>query len=149
MSIDEILSGMQKMMKEQEAIYHRVASGFGFSDTAHWILYMLYYSKEAITQYDLRTQGDFPKQTVNTAIASLVRDELIELKQTDENRKTKRILLTEKGIEAARCVVVPLREAEWRAMQRLSEDELQSLMRLSVKLIGALREETEKIIKAN
>lgn len=51
----------------------------GFSDTAFWILYLLCKEERTYTQNDLADELCIAKQTVNSAIAKLVKEGYVEL----------------------------------------------------------------------
>lgn len=136
---------IEQQRKEQDFIYHNVAVKFGLSDTAMWVLYNVYASKNVITQQELCRQCFFPKQTVNTAITCLSKNGYVELEVIPGTRNQKKILLTEKGNMLAEDTIAPLIEAESRAYSALSHEELETYLEMTTRLTVSLREETEKI----
>lgn len=88
-----------------------------------------------VTQQELCRQCFFPKQTVNTAIARLCKNDCMSLEVIPGTRNQKKILLTGKGTEFAEKTVGRLVEAE----------ELQAYLDMTARLTAALREETEKL----
>lgn len=145
MDLLSIISQIEQQLKEQDAIYHNVAVKFGLSDTAMWVLYEAHISETPITQQELIKQCFFAKQTVNTAVASLVKKGHVVLKSVDGSGRQKQIFLTESGEKLAKATAEPLIEAECRAYSVIERDKLIEYLHMTEKLTAALREETEKI----
>ena len=145
MSIRNYIELIEQQRKEQDAIYHNVAVKYGLSDTAMWVLYNIYIAEETITQQELCRQCFFAKQTVNTAITSLVKNGYVELESIIGTRNHKRILLTEKGIRLADETIKPLVEAEDKAYAVLDSEEIKAYLEMTTRLTVSLREETGKL----
>lgn len=149
MKIADYIEQIEQQRKEQDFIYHNVAVQFGLSDTAMWVLYNVYASKDVITQQELCRQCFFAKQTVNTAITSLSKNGYVELEAIPGTRNQKKILLTEKGNKLAKATVAPLIEAESRAYSALSREELEAYLEMTTRLTVSLREETNELHREN
>lgn len=145
MSTTDLIWRIEQQQKEQNRIYHNTAVRYGLSDTDMWILYSVYTDVDAITQQELCRQCFFPKQTVNTAIARLIKNGHVILEAIPGTRNQKKILLTGKGTELAEKTVGHLIEAEERAYAALTPEELQAYLDMTSRLTAALREETEKL----
>lgn len=74
-----LLEQMNRQFNECNALYHELAVHYGVSDTVFWLLYTLYNSSEPQTQNRLCMEWNLPKQTMNSAVASMVRQGLLEL----------------------------------------------------------------------
>lgn len=140
---------IEQQMKEQDSIYHNVAVKYGLSDTAMWVLYEVYISEVPVTQQELSKSCFFAKQTVNTAVASLVKKGYAVLESAERCGRQKRIYLTDMGKGLAKMTVEPLIEAECKAYAVLDEDELKSYLDMTERLTEALRIETEKLEGVN
>ena len=149
MSIRNFIELIEQQRKEQDAIYHNVAVKYGLSDTAMWVLYNIYLAEDAITQQELCRQCFFAKQTVNTAITSLIKNGYVELESIIGTRNHKRILLTEKGIRLADVTIKPLVESENKAYAVLDSEEIKAYLDMTTRLTVSLREETEKLEGVN
>ena len=68
-----LLEQMNRQFNECNALYHELAVHYGVSDTVFWLLYTLYNSSEPQTQNRLCMEWNLPKQTMNSAVASMVR----------------------------------------------------------------------------
>ncbi len=145
MDIENYIKQIEQQMKEQDSIYHSAAVKYGLSDTALWILYHVSDMSEIYTQQDLCQQCFFSKQTVNTAVNSLIKSGCARLEAIDGSRNRKRIILTEKGRELTENTTDNLKRVEIKAYGKLSDDELKAFLDISVKLNGFLREETDKL----
>ena len=138
--IGEQLAAFDRLYKEMDEGYHLYAKGRGLSDTALWLLYSLYERGAAQSQRELCSAWHYPPQTVNSAIKALEERGLVELATIPGNRKNKQVLLTPKGEEEARRVVLPLMEAERAAFRDLGEAEREALLSLTRRYVGLLWE---------
>ena len=86
-----------------------------------WAFYCISKSDEDQTQQDLCRRGCYAKQTINTAIAGLAKDGLVELIPVPGTRNCKKIHLTPNGRALADRTARPLKAAEEQAYGRLSE----------------------------
>ena len=145
MEIRDVIFRIERERKEQNAIYHAAAAKFGLTDSELWFFYCLSELDEDQTQQDLCRRGCYAKQTINTAIAGLAKDGLVELIPVPGTRNCKKIHLTPKGIALADRTARPLKAAEEKAYGRLSEAELSAYLETLRKLNEYLREETEKL----
>lgn len=147
MNIVEFAKAIEKQRKERDSIYHYAAQSCGLSDTALWVVYIVSDWGEPCTQYDLCHQFFYPKQTINTAIKSLMRGGYVVLEVIAGTRNRKKIILTEKGEELAKNTADKLRDAELCAYLKITQEERTCYLELTVKLISYLREETGRVFK--
>lgn len=145
MNIREIIQRIERNQKERNSIYHEVATKYNLSETALWILYYISEFDEDQTQQDLCRRGCYAKQTINTAIAGLAKEGVVELIPVPGTRNHKIIHLTQKGRALADRTAGPLKAAEEKAYGRFSEAELSAYLETIGKLNEYLREETEKL----
>lgn len=145
MEIRDVIFRIEQERKEQNAIYHAAAAKFGLTDSALWVFYCISESDEDQTQQDLCRRGCYAKQTINTSIAGLAKDGLVELIPVPGTRNCKKIHLTPNGRALAARPARPLKAAEEQAHGRLSEAELSTYLQTLGKLNEYLREETEKL----
>ena len=133
--IRKILSDYNSLIKENDSIYRAAAKSSGISEAAFWILYMIRESGEDFTQNRICSEIHIPKQTVNSALSSLLKDGFIYLEQMSD-RRSKKIILTDKGKALAESTVDTVIEAECKAFSGLETDERKEL-------IGLFRKYTE------
>ena len=133
--IRKILSDYNSLIKENDSIYRAAAKSSGISEAAFWILYMIRESGEDYTQNRICSEIHIPKQTVNSALSSLIKDGYICLEQMSD-RRSKKIILTDKGKALAESTVDTVIEAECEALSGLETDEKKEF-------IGLFRKYTE------
>ena len=100
---------------------------------------------EVYTQNALAEMWYFPKQTVNSAIAGLVKTGYIRLEQIAGARNSKAVKLTEQGLDVCKRLVNPLVHAELSALLKMSEEERRMFLELSDKQQRFLRAELDAV----
>ena len=128
-----------QLIKEMDDLYRVYAKNCNLSETAFWILYCIRErEEEAFTQREICEYWFYTPQTVNSALKNM----------TEEgNRKNKRIYLTEKGKETVDRIVVPLMEAERRALAAIGEQEAEIFLKTMKKHTEFFREEIEELTR--
>ena len=147
MNIANFIQQIELQRKEQDSLYHSVAVKFGLSDTSMWVLYLVSETDKDLTQQDLCKQSFYAKQTINTAINSLVKNGFVELIPIPGTRNHKKVRLTDTGRELVKGTTNRLKIAEQNAYGKLTEEELQVYLDITSRFTDYLREETEKLIQ--
>ncbi|HIZ54777.1 MAG TPA: MarR family transcriptional regulator [Firmicutes bacterium] len=137
--ITDTLAAFNQLYKEMDEIYHLYAKKYGISDATLWLMYSLCENDTAFTQRELCSAWHYPRQTINSALKGLEKQELIVLEPVPGNQKNKRIVLTEKGKNFVEQVIDPLILAEQRAFQELKEKEKDALLSLTQKYVNLLQ----------
>ena len=88
--LQQQLQALNRLYKESEHIYSRLASKLGMTDTAFWVLYAITHSAELITQNDLCSDFFFPVQTIHSAINNLRKDGLVSCRSFPAPETAKR-----------------------------------------------------------
>ncbi len=128
-----------QLIKEMDDLYRVYAKNCNLSETAFWILYCIQErEKEAFTQREICDYWFYTPQTVNSALKNMTEE---------DNRKNKRIYLTEKGKETVERIVVPLMDAERRALAAIGEQEAEIFLKTMKKHTEFFREEIEELIR--
>ena len=138
---------INRLYKQQGNLYHNLAVRFGLSDTAFWVLYALCSSKGPVTQYDLANGWFFPKQTVNSAITGLEKTGILSLMPLAGTSKSKNVLLTGAGSKFCAGTLMPVLNAERRAILRFTKEEREAFLLFMEKQLVFLKEETERILE--
>ena len=141
--LQEQCAELNRLDKKMGELYHQFAIRLGISQTAFWILYCLCESGEIYTQNSLAELLCFPKQTVNSAINNLIKEEYVYLRQMAAARNSKEVHLTEKGTAFCQDTVVPLLNAEQKSFSRLTETERQIFLALYEKQYLFFKEELD------
>ena len=138
---------LNQIYKKQSELYHNYAVRYGFSDAAFWVLYSLCETDEVYTQNALAEMWCFPKQTVNSAISSLVKTGYIKLEQIAIARNSKAVKLTELGTDICSSIIIPLIEAEQRALLKMTKMERDMFIALSEKQYKLFQSEIDTIYR--
>ncbi|PHP52519.1 MarR family winged helix-turn-helix transcriptional regulator [Actinomyces ruminis] len=101
----EYLDTMGRQDKRFAAIYRRAASAFGVSECAMWVLYFIRTAETPLTQHELIELMMFPKQTINSAVSSLVRRGYLRLEPIPGTHNCKHVQLTPAGEAFVRSTV--------------------------------------------
>ena len=141
----DLLEQLNRQFNECNALYHVVAQRCGLSDAAFWTLYALHISAEPLTQNRIATDWMIPKQTLNSAVAAMVKKGLVELRQGRGAHSGKQVTLTEAGRALAVRTVEPVIRAEQNALADMGTATAEELCRLDRKHMECLRNEFEKI----
>ena len=136
---------LNRIGKKMDELYHGWAGRFGLSDPAFWVLYTLCETGESYTQNALASMWFYPKQTVNSTIASMVKQGYISLHQMEGARNSKAVRLTLAGEEICKKAVLPILQAEQRALEGLGERKREMLLELVEKHYENLWEEVQKL----
>ncbi len=138
-----------QLIKEMDDLYRVYAKQCNLSETAFWILYCVRErEKEAFTQREICDYWFYKPQTVNSALKNMTEEGLLTLRAEDGNRKNKRIYLTEKGKETVESIVVPLMEAERRALAAIGEQEAEVFLQTMKKHTELFREEIAELTES-
>lgn len=143
MDIKSYIEELERQRKEQDSIYHNAAVRYNLSDTAMWILYTVSDEVNEYSQQELCKMSYFAKQTINTAINSLINRGFITLESAEGSKKKKKIVLTTQGKEYAGKTTDNIHEAEKRAYKHFTDDELKFYLEMTRKITDVLRKETE------
>ena len=133
------LAAYNELYKEQDDLYRAVARGFGLSDCAFWVLYALREAERPMTQSDVCAAVYQPKQTVHSALKKLMGAGYLQLAE-GRDRRSKYLVLTERGEALVRRTVDPVMAAETAAMDTLTEAERTQFLSLCRRYNTALRQ---------
>lgn len=146
--ITDYINEIDRLNREQDAVFHSLAVHLKTSDSVLCVLYILS-GANGCTQQELCSRCFFPKQTINTAVLSLAKRGYVTLETISGTRNQKKILLTDAGHELIRDKIEPILAAERRAYRSLSDEELDACLKAMNKLTDALKTEFGKLINQN
>ena len=127
------------LTSEMEALYHQASLKLGITDSVSIVLYTIYDTGEDCLLSDIYKKSGISKQTVNSAIRGLEADGILFLEQ--HTGRSKRIVLTEKGKQYMKMTVEKLYEAEVRALESWSKEEINSYIHLMGKYVACFRKQ--------
>ncbi len=144
MDNDKYLWLLNHRIKENDDWYQQAAKLLGMSDSAFWILYMLYDYPNEITQSEICSMSCFPKQTINSSLKKLEADGIINLVPGSDGR-SKKIILSASGKELITRTIVKVRHAEYAALNGMTAEEKEALVSALDKFTRLLNESTHII----
>lgn len=137
---------LDRVYKETDMLYARLARGCGLSECAYWVMYSVLVQDgraAAATQRDIAERLSYPKQTLSSAVRVLAEKGLVTLSTATGDRRSKEIRLTEAGRAFAHERIVPAMQVEARAFARLNTSEQEEFVRLATVYARAIHAEVE------
>ena len=122
-----------KLRDRQHAVYANCAKANGLTVNELFVLDILWFANSGVTQKEIIERLSANKQTISAVVARFLKDGYITLVKTDDDRRNKIIRFTEKGKKYAEKIIPPAADAENLAMADLNEEEMNELVRLTIK----------------
>lgn len=142
--INALLKAMNYQTKKIEAIYYKLALNFKMSESEFWILYTLSGAEQECSQQEISEELSVSKQTINSAIQSLVQRKYIFLELSPVSARRKNVRITEKGKQFMEESIAPLQEAEREAFLKMDSFAQSQYVTLSQAYAANLQEEIER-----
>ena len=130
---------LNEIMKETDDLYRNLAKKFKMSDCMIWILYILREDDRSVTQSDICNMMYMPKQTVNSSLKKMEAEGYIELLNINDKR-SKQVCLTEKGVDLANNTVDIIISKENNALSKMDKEEQALFINLFKKYKDLLKE---------
>ena len=130
---------LNEIMKETDDLYRNLAQKFKMSDCMIWILYILREDDRSVTQSDICNMMYMPKQTVNSSLKKMEAEGYIELLNINDKR-SKQVCLTEKGVDLANNTVDIIISKENNALSKMDKEEQALFINLFKKYKDLLKE---------
>lgn len=132
-----------RIIAEIDEVYHEIAVKQGFSDSAMAILYVLSDNDGTCRLTELIRQSGVNKQTINSALRRLEKDQIVYLESA--GGKSKRVCLTEKGLAIVHETVDRIFELENEIYASWSKEEWELYLQLTERYLCQLREKMKEI----
>ena len=130
---DQDVREFNRLYKELDDMYHDIAFRLGISDSAFTIFCIIAELGDGCLQKDICYQAYANKQTINSSIRKLEKEEYLYLEQG--TGRDKHIRLTEKGKVFVQNKILPVIHMEDEAFLSLEKDERAEFLRLSQKYV--------------
>ena len=130
---------LNEILKETDDLYRNLAKKFKMSDCMIWILYILREDDRSVTQSDICNMMYMPKQTVNSSLKKMESEGYIELLNINDKR-SKQVCLTEKGVDLANNTVDIIISKENNALSKMDKEEQALFINLFKKYKDLLKE---------
>ena len=129
-----------------DAQYAEYAKKNNLSDTEFIVLnYINIWDDNICTQKYLCQKTLLPKQTINSVVKGFLKKGLVSLKENEADRRTKQLVLTEKGRRMYSDVLKDAGKAERAAVEKMGSSDWDNLVRLLDKYASVLQEEMSNI----
>ncbi len=138
---------INRQAKELVGIYRDAVKRLGISNSEFWIWYTLVATDGDHTQQDICSTWSLPKQTVNTIITRLRLKKHAYLEAVPGTRNRKIIRLTDAGRAYGEGLILPITQAESKAFERISAEELEMVTRILGKYIDIVQGELKTTAK--
>ena len=129
-TINDQIAMYCNLLNEWYVAYAAYAKSMGLSNTALDILTTIYENPNC-TQKDIAEKLLFTKQTVNAVVTSFLKDGWVQLEELPSDRRNKTVNLTAEGLAKAREIMDKVHSCEITAMSQLTEDERDTLLKLT------------------
>ena len=139
----EKIHRLNYLCTELNAVYHQAALKLGMQDSVMCVLYAIHDNGENCLLSDVYKRSGVSKQTVNSAVRKLEKDNIIYLEPY--KGKSKMIRLTDKGKKYVFDTVGRICQAEISALEMWSSDEIDMYVSLMRKYISTFNVQVEKL----
>lgn len=129
-TINDQIAMYCNLLNEWYVAYEAYAKSMGLSNTALDVLTTIYESPN-FTQKEIADTCLLPKQTVNAVVTAFLKDGWVTLEELPSDRRNKTVNLTAEGMTKAREIMDKIHSYEITAMSQLSEDERETLLKLT------------------
>jgi len=131
------------LIGETDNTYHELALKVGLSDSAMLVLYTLSDMGGECSLQTICSFSGLAKQTINSALRKLEKEEVVILKQ--QNGRNKNVKLTDKGMELAENTVAKIMKIENEIMESWTKEEVQQYLSLTERYLNMLKEKLEEM----
>lgn len=138
------LKTFNRLYRELNEIYHKIALKQNVSDSAFMILYALTEIGDNCLQKDICKYFSISKQTINSSIKKLEKQGLLELKST--NNKCVQIILTPKGLQLIKENILPIIKIEKNTFEEIGQKDCKELLRLTKKYKDTFNKKINEVI---
>ncbi len=141
-SKENALTKFNRLYKEMDDIYHKIAANAGLSESAFFVLYAIASMEEECLQKNISDYYYLSRQTINSSVKNLQKNGYIYLIR--KNGRDKQILLTEEGKKLMKEKILPVIDQEQAAFEEMAPREREQLLTLTEKYIHILQQKTEQ-----
>lgn len=144
----ELLIKDIEVMSKTSRLYDKLNSILGGDSNFNQVLYALY-MEEGLTQKQISTDQGLPPQTVNNIVLSMQKKGQIQFIENPNDKRSKIIKFTEKGLEIAKKQIGPIVELEKKSIIRMGLENYQKMIELEELYYSSLKAEIENYSNQN
>ncbi len=134
----ESLNRFNYLFGETEALYHEMAHKLGLSDSAMKILYTVCDTGEPCPLQEVCRRSGLSKQTVNSALRKLEREQVLYLETA--GGRGKQVRLTESGRKLAESTVLRIIEIENAVFGAWAPEDVQTYLALTERFLNDVKQ---------
>lgn len=142
-NVSEKLHRINNLLAETDAVYHQASLRLGIADSTMRILYTILDNGERCLLSDVYKQSGISKQTVNSALRKLESYSMVYLE--NHKGKAKTVCLTDAGKALVQQTAARLYDAERRALETWTGEEIDQHIALLEKYLDALTEQVQAL----
>lgn len=139
----EKLQNINYLISQTDELYHQIALKLNLSDSVMHILYVVYDHQYTCLLSDIYKQVGISKQTINSALRKLEKENFIYLKQ--ETGRSKRLYLTEQGQTLTKQTIARLYDAECQILASWQPSEIDTYIYYLKKYHDALHAQMQNL----
>lgn len=143
MEIIQSLKHYNLLLSEIEAEYHKANTKLGISDSYSIILYVLCIHGTDCSLNEIRHLSGLNKQTLNSALRNMEKENLITLIPIDG--KSKKVCLTPEGKSLMNKTVTKLIDTEKEILSSWTVEERETYLQLMKNYLTTLKEKVERM----
>ncbi len=128
--MDSIQDKLMQQFQKMDLAYENYAKSKNMTYLNLIVLEEIYLLGDGCTQKEIVDDTFYPKQTINLVIKAFLKEDIIILKEKEDNRKNKGIFLTEKGKKLSLDIIAPLIKQEEKTIASIGEEEGRELLRI-------------------
>lgn len=129
--INEFVNAYCRLRDRQTAAYDRCAKMHGLTVNELYVLDVLWFAPKGCTQTEICDRLSANKQTINAIITRFYKQGYLSFEEMKEDRRNKRVVLTESGKAYAKGIIPPAADAENLAMADMPIEKIAELVKLT------------------
>lgn len=143
--INDLVNQYCRLRDRQYAVYHKCAKQNGLSTNELFVLDILWFAKNGITQKEICERLSANKQTIASIVNKFNNKGYIKHSNVLKDKRNKLIKFTENGLKYAKQIIPPATDAENLAMANLGLNNIKQLVKLSTIFTENMEKEFNKI----
>ncbi len=143
--INQLVNNYCRLRDRQFAVYHECARQNDLSTNELFVLDIIWFAENGITQKEICDRLSANKQTIASIVNKFYGKGYVEYFEVEEDRRNKLIKFTENGVNYVKKIIPPAANAENVAMANLGIDNIKQLVKLTTMLSENMEKEFSKI----
>lgn len=129
--INRLVNEYCSLRDRQYAVYAKYAKKYGLTANELFVLDVLWFTPEGCTQKEMSDRMSVNKQTINAIITRFFNRGFLSYAEVAEDRRNKRIVLTNSGKFYVKNIIPPAADAENLAMSDISIEMARELVKIT------------------